>query len=199
MVVPLLFAAGLLYCSSLPEGRCVVVRVLSDAPYHAVADVDNLVRLVGYAAFVCHDHDCHTFVVQLLQYLHHFHRGLAVQCAGRFVGQDNLGPGDECPGYGHPLFLSAAHFVGHVCGPVLQAQAVQVLQCQRVAPLAAHALVEQGQGYVLDGVLEGYEVERLKDETYQAVAVLGGAVLAQVPDEGTVQPVFARIVAVQYS
>ena len=107
--------------------------------------------------------------------------------------------GDEGAGDGHALLLSAAHLVGHVVGPVLQAQAVEVLHRQGVAFLAAHALVEQGQGHVLHRILERDEVERLEDEAYHAVTVFGGACLAQVLDERAVQVVFARVVVVQYA
>lgn len=74
----------------------------------AVLDVDNLVRLVGYSAFVGYNHDGHAFLfVQLLQDLHHFHGRFAVQGSGGFIRQDDLGLGDECPGNGYTLLLSA--------------------------------------------------------------------------------------------
>ena len=187
----------LLHEPAAAEGRSVVVEVLFDGAYHAVLDVDDFVRLVGHAAFVGHDDDGHARLVEVLQDLHHFDRGLAVEGARGLVGQDDLRTGDEGAGDGHTLLLSAAHLVGHVVGPVLQPQAVEVLQRQGVALLAADALVEQGQGHVLHRVLERDEVERLEDEAYHAVAVLGGARLAQVLDEGAVQVVFARVVAVQ--
>ena len=181
------------------ERRSVVVQVLFDGAYHAVLDVDNLVRLVGHTAFVGHDDDGHARLVEVLQDLHHFDRGLAIEGSCWLVGQDDLRTGDEGTGDGHALLLSAAHLVGHVVGPVLQAQAVEVLHRQGVAFLAAHALVEQGQGHVLHRVLERDEVERLEDEAYHAVAVFGGACLAQVLDERAVQVVFARVVVVQYA
>ena len=159
--------------------------------------MDNLVRLVGDAAFVGDDHDGHPRLVQLLQNLHHLYGGLAVQGAGWLVGKDDLGPGDEGAGDCHTLLLSAGHLVGHVVRPLSQPEAVQVFQGKGVAFAAAHALVEEGKRHVLHRVLERNQVEGLEDEANHAVAELGGFCLAEVLDESTVQVVFAGVVIVQ--
>ena len=174
-------------------------QVLFDAADDAVLDVDNLVRLVGHAAFVGDDDDGHARLVQVLEDLHHFDGGLTVQGSGGFVGQYDLRPGDEGTCDGHALLLSAGHLVGHVVRPVLQPQAVQVLQGQGIALAASHALVEQRQGHVLHGILERDEVERLEDEAYHAVAVFGGPVLTQALDERAVQVILSRVIIVQYT
>ena len=76
-------------------------------------------------------------------------------------------------------------------GPLFQSQLVEVFQCERVALLAFHALVEKGQCHVFHRVLERDEVERLEDEAYHAVAQFGGTGLAQVLDEHSVQVVIS--------
>ena len=50
-----------------------MVGVILYAFYHAILDVDNLVRLVGYTAFVGYYDDGQLFLlVQIFQELHHF-------------------------------------------------------------------------------------------------------------------------------
>ena len=166
----------------------------------AVLDVDNLVCLIGYSAFMGYDHDSHAFLfVQFLQDLHHFHGRLAVQGSGRFVGQDNLGFGDEGAGNGYTLLLSAGQFVRHVVCPVLQTEFVQVFQGQLVSFLPADSLVEERKRHILHGILECDEIERLEDESYHPVPVFGASGFAQVLDEGAVQVIVPRIVIVENS
>lgn len=81
--------------------------------------------------------------------------------------------------------------------PVGKAEAFELLHGQGIAPFAPYTLVEQRQSHILEGVLVAYEIERLENETYLAVAQVGGAVLAQVADEDAVENIFPRIVAVE--
>ena len=104
--------------------RVAIARALITRPQiiladDTVLDMDYLIRLVRYTALVRHHHDGHILLlVQLLEQLHHLHRGLRVQCARRLIGQDNLWTGDECSGYCHALFLSSRQLVGIMVGPV---------------------------------------------------------------------------------
>ena len=52
----------------------MVIQVLFNAADDAVFDVDNLVGLVGHAAFMGHNNNRFMLLgVELLQELHHFH------------------------------------------------------------------------------------------------------------------------------
>ena len=66
-----------------------------------------------------------------------------------------------------------------------------------MALAARHALIEQRQFDVLHGRLETYEVERLEDEAYHAVAILGRTRLREVLDERPCQAVLALVVVVE--
>ena len=159
--------------------------------------MDNLVGAVGHAALVRDDDDRHARLVELAEQVHHLDGGLAVQCTRRLVGQDDVGLRNDGAGYRYTLFLPARQFAGQVVRPFFQAEPFELLHGQGVAPAAAHALVVERQGHVLDGVLERDEVEGLKDEANHAVAVVGGAVLAEVADGGAVQDIFAAVIGVE--
>ena len=84
-----------------------MIRIIFDTAYHAVLDVDNLIRLIGHAALVSYDDDGHARFVQVLQNLHNLYGSFAVEGAGRFVGKDNLGLGNQRTGNGDTLLLAA--------------------------------------------------------------------------------------------
>ena len=99
-----------------------MIDVVFNSFNDTVFDVDDFVGLVGYSAFVRHNHDGQSFfVVQLLQDVHYLYRRLAVECTRRFVGKDNLGAGNQCTGNGYTLALTAGkplvpthHLAGHI-------------------------------------------------------------------------------------
>ena len=136
-----------------------MIRIIFDTAYHAVLDVDNLIRLIGYAALVGYDDDGHARFVQVLQNLHNLYGSFAVEGAGRFVGKDNLGLGNQRTGNGDTLLLSAGHLIGHVVRPVFQSQTLQLLQCHGIALPAAYALIEERESYILYRILKGNQVE----------------------------------------
>ncbi len=59
--------------------------------------------------------------IQRHQQRHDFLRRMGVQVAGRFVGQQQVGIGGQCPGDRHTLLLAAGEFVGPVVHAVRQA------------------------------------------------------------------------------
>ena len=142
-------------------------------------------------------HDGHPFVVHLPQQVHHLLRGLAVEGAGRFVGEDYLRPVDEGACDGYPLLLAAGHLVGHVCAPLPDAQFVEQFECDGVAFAPRDSLVVEGQRHVLHGILVVDEIERLEDEAYHAVPRSGGLRFVESPDEPAVEVVFAFVVVVE--
>ena len=91
----------------------MMVSVVFDASDESVLDMDNLIGLVGYTAFVGYHHDGHSlFLVQFLQQVHHFHARFGVEGSGRLIGKDDFGFGDEGTGDGYTLLLSSRHLVG---------------------------------------------------------------------------------------
>ena len=176
----------------------MMVSVVFDASDESVLDMDNLIGLVGYTAFVGYHHDGHSlFLVQFLQQVHHFHARFGVEGSGRLIGKDDFGFGDEGTGDGYTLLLSSRHLVGIMVGPLLQAQFFEIFHRQFVALLAAHALVEEWKLHVFHRRLERDEVERLEDEADHLVAVFGSTGFREVFDEHIIESVFARIVVVE--
>ena len=101
----------------------MMVSVVFDASDESVLDMDNLIGLVGYTAFVGYHHDGHSLLlVQFLQQVHHFHARFGVEGSGRLIGKDDFGFGDEGTGDGYTLLLSSRHLVRIMVGPLLQAQ-----------------------------------------------------------------------------
>ena len=137
------------------------------------------------------------FGIQRLHELHHLDAGLRVEGTSGLIGQDDLRLGDERPGDGHALFLSAAELIGIVSGPVEQAEPFQIFQSELMALAATDTLIEEGQLDVLHSRLEADEVEALEDEAYHAVAIVGSTALAQVLDEHASQLVGALVIVVE--
>ena len=58
----------------------MMVSVVFDASDESVLDMDNLIGLVGYTAFVGYHHDSHSlFLVQFFQQVHYFHARFGVE------------------------------------------------------------------------------------------------------------------------
>ncbi len=53
-------------------------------------------------------------LVQFKQQVDNFRAGLAVQIAGRLVGEQNSRPGHKRPRQGHPLLLAAGQLLGRM-------------------------------------------------------------------------------------
>ena len=82
-------------------------------------------------------------------------------------------------------------------GPGREVEPLEVFHGQGTALLAAHALIEQRQLHVLHRGLEADEIETLKDESNQPVAVFGSFGLREIADELSVDAVFAAVVVVE--
>jgi len=98
---------------------------------------------------------------------------------------------------GDALLLSAGELSWKMVGAVGQAEAFKLFHCEGAAFLAAYALIEQGEGHVVERVFIADEVERLEHEADHAVTQFGGAILAQILDEDAVEQVFAGIIIVK--
>src|SRR6187402_3130250 len=78
-----------------------------------------------------------------------------------------------------------------------QANALQIFARQLVACAPRYALIVEREGDVLFRRLEAEQVERLKDEADQSIAVVSGLTLAQIADQLVVEVVRPLIVVVQ--
>jgi hypothetical protein len=97
--------------------------------------------------------------------------GAGVQRAGRLVGEQHSGPGDQGTGDGHPLLLPAGQLARPVPGAVREAHLGERrghLAGRRPAPGQA-----QRQGHVLRRGQRRDQVERLEDEADPGPAELG--------------------------
>ena len=98
----------------------MMVSVVFDASDESVFDMDNLIGLVGYTAFVGYHHDGHSlFLVKFLQQVHHFHARFGVEGSGRLIGKDQLWIGYY--GTGQWLHVAVGHrrvVAGSVCSGV---------------------------------------------------------------------------------
>ena len=159
--------------------------------------MDDFIGLVGDALFVGDQDDRHSGVVYLAQQIHHFLRGFAVQGAGRFVGEDDLGPGNQRAGDRDALFLSAGHFVRHVVGPVAQPQRFEVVERYGIPFFTRHPLVIERQRDVFHCIFVIDQVEGLEDESDHPVPVFGRFRFARIFDQRAVQVVTARVVIVE--
>ena len=65
--------------------------------------------------------------VEFVEQRHDFLAGVAVQVAGRLVGQDQARPVDQRAGNGHALLLAAGNVVGQRFGVAAQADLVEHL------------------------------------------------------------------------
>ena len=66
-----------------------------------------------------------------------------------------------------------------VC-PLLKSKPVEIFHRHLMALAPVDSLIEQGQFDILHRCLKRDEVERLEDESYHLVTILGGTRLAQV-------------------
>src|SRR5690606_25759030 len=106
----------------------------------AVFQVNNTSCLMSDIVFVSHDYNRFTAVVNFSKKCHDFHGGITVESAGWFVGKDNLGVGNQCPGNGYALLLTSRKFAGHMQFAIGQADAFEVLLGFSVALAPPHFL-----------------------------------------------------------
>ena len=114
------------------------------------------------------DDDGAALFVEALEEREDIFAGLGVEGSGRFVGKDDGGVGDDGPGDGDALFLSAGELVGLVVVAILEADDIEGVQSFVLG--AAGAGVEEGKLHILEGAHPGQQIERLKDESDLAVS-----------------------------
>ena len=137
---------------------------------HPVLDAQHAGGAVGDALVVRDRHEGEALGLQLLEEGEDVGARARVEVAGRLVGEDHGGPGDERAGDRDALALAAGELRGVVVRAVGEADAGERLLRALDALLALHPGVDERRGDVLERGLAGHEVEALEDEADGAVA-----------------------------
>jgi len=122
-------------------------------------------RIIGDLLIVCDQHDGPAFRMQSAEELHDVAGGLAVEIAGRFVGEDDARFVDEGPGDGHPLPLATGKLVGPVMSPVPHADLVEDLEDPVSRARLRISGISQGKQGIAADAEAGQEIEGLEDES----------------------------------
>jgi acyl-CoA thioesterase-1 len=89
---------------------------------------------------------------------------VAVQVAGGFVGQEDQGVGDQGPGDGHALLLTAGQLGGKMSPPLVHADQLQCPDSTAPGLSGRQAGDGQGEGNILLGRQHVEEVKGLEDD-----------------------------------
>ena len=117
------------------------------------------------------DHDDEAVLGDVFEDLHHLHARLAVERAGRLVGEQNVRIVDERPRDSDTLHLAAGHLVRLFVELVAEANALKRLDGALAALRLAHARERERQLHVAQYRLVRNEVIALEDEADGVVAV----------------------------
>ena len=122
---------------------------------------------------------------------HEFGRGLRVEVAGRFVGEQHRGIVDECAGDRDALLLAAGEFVGPVRRAVGEADFAESLRRRREAFALRDAGVEEGERDVAQCRGARQQVEALEDEAEFCQADASQRVVVERANVDALEPVRA--------
>ncbi len=160
--------------------------VFDDPP---VAEAHHALGLRGDVGLVGDQHDGAPFGVEVGEDREHVLGRVGVEVAGRLVGEDQRGVGDDRAGDRDALLLAA----GELGGEVVQAVGHAHRRQRPFGAAAALGAVQAGVGERQFDVGErggaGDEVEGLEDEAELAVAQVGELVLVEVVGVGAVDQV----------
>ncbi len=122
-----------------------------------------------------HDDGFFEFLVEALEEGEDVGGAGGVEVAGGFVGEDEVGVGDDGAGDGDALFLAAGELAGEVVEAVGEADEIEGGGGIFAALFAGEGGELEGQLDVFEGVEDGDEVEGLEDEAEVVVAPAGEA------------------------
>ena len=157
----------------------------------AVAQDQVALAVACDVELVRHHDDGDALFVELLEHAHHLNGGLAVEIAGRFIREEDLGVVGECARDCDALLLAAGKLVGKMIGPVREADDLEAVErplahlARRVALLAVH----HGQFRVFQRGGTGEQVEALEYEADLLVADVGELVAVELGDVDPVEQV----------
>jgi hypothetical protein len=141
-------------------------------------------------------HDGDAVRVEFSEQAHDFLAGMAVEIAGRLIGQNQPWCVDQCAGNRHALLLAAGNPVGQGFGILAQPDPVEQLARLRPPRFLVQAGINQRQGDVVLQAHARQQVEALKDETQRAVAQNGQRILVHLRDVAPGEKIIALTVGV---
>ena len=147
-----------------------------------VEQVDDAVGVASVALRVGHHDDGGAFLVEVGEQVHHLATVLRVEVTCRFVGEDELGVGDDGAGDGHPLLLTARQLLREVVFAMSDVHAGHDGLHTLLALGSRDVHVAQRQFDVLIHIQLINEVETLKHEANVALAELGAVLFLEVAD-----------------
>ncbi len=137
----------------------------------AVAQTDDAGGIpFGELRIVC-DHDDKAFFGNFLQQVHDLNTGLAVQCTGGLVRQQDVGIVHQSAGDGDTLHLTAGHLARPLVQLVAQAHLFQCLGGPAAAFRTRNAGNGQCQLHVGEHRLVGNQIVALEHKTNGVVAI----------------------------
>src|SRR5581483_7294895 len=164
-VTDALRAAGAMTQGNMPAAvirwRGLRRRIGHHAP---VAEVDAPGEVAGHVMVVGDHHDGGALGVELVEDGHDGRARTAVEVAGRFVGEHDRRPADQCPGNGDALAFAAGELGGTVIAAVPEPDALQRLGGALLARRSRHPGVQQALGHVVERALVLGEEELLEHE-----------------------------------
>ena len=135
--------------------------IVNDA---AVANFDDAIGIGGHLRIVRDDDHGVAFGVQLAQNAHDFLSALAVQCAGRLVGENDFTAIDQCARDTHALLLPAGKLIGAVVFALAQTETLQQCGTARASLLGRVARINGGDFDIAHGVQVSQQVIALENE-----------------------------------
>ena len=163
----------------------------------AVAQTDDAGGILFGQLRVVGDHDHKAVFGHLLQQLHDLNAGLAVQCTGGLVRQQDVGIVHQSAGNGHPLHLTAGHLAGMLVQLVSQTHLFQCLGGPAAALRTRNAGNGQCQLHVGEHRLVGNQIVALEHKTNGVVAVGVPVAVGVFFGGNTVDDQITAVVAVQ--
>lgn len=138
-------------------------------------------------AFIVSDQDQRraAFLVQIEQQVADALAGVAVEVAGRLVGEQHVRLGGEGAGDGYPLLFATGELARRMVQALPEPDALE--QFGRSLAGIPAAIQLQGQHHVLQGIEAVEQLERLEDEAHMLGADSGALVFVQCAQAATGQ------------
>jgi hypothetical protein len=114
-----------------------------------------------------------------------------VEIAGRLIGQDTAGLGDQGARKCHPLSLAPRKLARPMGQPCLQADLMQRVPGLLMSLLAPQATDEQGHGDILEGGEFRQQMMKLVHKAQLAIASIASGGFVELVEPLTIQPDFA--------
>ena len=137
----------------------------------AILDPDDSVAISSRQFFVVRHQDDKPLLALFLEQRHDRLGIVAVQCAGRLIGQNDFGIRYQSSGYGRPLGLPTGKLVRFFVGQILDPDIAKHRQSFFTAFGIRHAPHLQGYPDIVENLELRYQEIILKDEPYLFVSI----------------------------